>query len=254
VFGITVMGLATIPVFVINMKKDSGRRAAMERQLAVAGLNHEFVEGFAGADQRVRNSYDVHLSLKEWGVPLNTGERGCAFSHRRIYERMLAEEIRCALILEDDAQLAAGFGEIVQRELERAEIDWDWLQLGYPAPGLAFVRSRIGDFVRMPRRSLSAFLALSRFLGAIVIEYARSFLAGVSPARRGAKVLSCDMPHSSAYLITLEGVTKVLPFVRPIRFPADVVPHRARAAGLRYMCYVPTLVTQDPRFATNTSE
>ncbi|CAN5655069.1 glycosyltransferase family 25 protein [soil metagenome] len=227
----------------------------MERQLAGADVPYEFVEGVDGRDERINEECDDALALRERGVVLNRGEKGCALSHRSIYERMLRERIPCALVLEDDAVLAPSFLGVVQALTQHPPGGWDWLQFGYPAPGVGFMKARAVSVLRAGRRTaLRKLIHIPGFCAAQLAECFRAWRARTNPATAGIKVPHRALPHASAYLITLRGVEKIMPSLRPIRLPADVVPARGVAEGLVYRIYVPCLVSQSHEFASNTAD
>jgi GR25 family glycosyltransferase involved in LPS biosynthesis len=242
-------------VFVINLPGDAHRRAFMERQLAGPGIAYEFVRAVDGHDEAVDHECDDALAEREWGVALNRGEKGCALSHRLIYERMLDEDIPIALVLEDDAVLHPSFLAVAQALAQRSPVEWEWLQFGYPEPGLGFVKARAVSVLRAGFRTASRHAAgIPGFCAGQLVESFRAWWARLDPSKAGVKVPRNTLPHSSAYMITLPGVRKIMPLLRPIRFPVDMVPARAQAMGLAYRIYVPCLVSQDPGFASNTAE
>jgi GR25 family glycosyltransferase involved in LPS biosynthesis len=242
-------------IFIINLPRDTERRAFMERQLAGARVPYEFVEGTDREDVRIDRECDDALAIRERGAVLNRGEKGCALSHRSIYERMVAEHIPCALILEDDAVLAPAFLEVALTLARHQPLDWDWLQFGYPEPGVGFMKARAGAVLGAGRRrALRKLAQVPGFCAAQLAESFRAWRARSNPSTAGVKVPHRALPHSSAYLITLRGVEKIMPLLRPIRVPADVVPARGVSEGLVYRIYVPCLVRQSHEFTSNTAE
>ena len=51
--------------------------------------------------------------------PLTLGEIGCAISHIKVYEHMVENNIKSAIILEDDAIVSQHFKEIVEDTLNK---------------------------------------------------------------------------------------------------------------------------------------
>lgn len=122
------------PVFVINMLRDEGRRAAMSRRAGEVGLALEF---FPAVDGRALSSADLlrYDSLRRrqyFGRDLTPGEIGCLLSHRRLYEKIVAENIPVAVILEDDVIFEPDV-RAVFAALPLSPVPWDVVRfLGSP--------------------------------------------------------------------------------------------------------------------------
>lgn len=102
-------------VFVINMRKDTERRAAAEAKLDAAGVGFEFFEGISGEEALERGIFE---GLNEREFLLNTGrevapgEIGCFASHRELWalSAKLGEPL---MIMEDDFELSDSFAAAV---------------------------------------------------------------------------------------------------------------------------------------------
>lgn len=93
-------------VLIINLKKNVQRMERLNRSLTKLGVGYERVEAILGrevpAQEMARNT------SKFWwwcinGCPIRAGQYGCAMSHLLAYKRMVAEDIKVACVLEDDA-------------------------------------------------------------------------------------------------------------------------------------------------------
>lgn len=249
----------TIPIFIINLPKDKNRKAFQEKQMKTLGLSYEFVNGFYGDDEKVIASCDDELAKKEHGKVLMKGEKGCAYSHRFCYERMLSEGILCALILEDDVVLPSNFETILEKEIRRLHSGWDWLSFDYPTVGIPFIRAWLRSSRYMIQKNKLFFLyALIKFpfiVGLSLYEGMRNFFAKKLPFLAGPKMFYRPLYNAGAYLITQEGIEKMEPLLYPLRFSADRTPNQARVKkGLRMRWYVPQVVRQmDDVFGSNTN-
>jgi glycosyl transferase family 25 len=114
------MASLPIPIFVINLVRHSNRRAFMEMQLNGIGLDFEFFDAIDGrllsADELAKN-YDSELALATIERDLTPGEIGCALSHLGIYQRIVANDLPFALVLEDDALIGAQFQGVLENML-----------------------------------------------------------------------------------------------------------------------------------------
>ena len=90
-----------VPTFFINLDHDTGRRAALERQLDALGLPYSRFPGVYGkalpADELARH-YD-HARATGQSRELTVGEVGCALSHLGVYRAMIEQNLPYALIL-----------------------------------------------------------------------------------------------------------------------------------------------------------
>lgn len=93
-----------IHIFVINLKKDTAKKAQISRLLTKLNLDFEIfpaIEGKKLTSAEIDSVYFWDKSL--FNRQLTNGEIGCAMSHLAIYKKMLSENIEMALIFEDDA-------------------------------------------------------------------------------------------------------------------------------------------------------
>jgi glycosyl transferase family 25 len=103
-------------IFVINLEKDTARRASITGQLNVLGFPFELVSGVLGSALTagdLARHYDDGKAKWRMARSLLPAEVGCALSHVNIYRMMLAHGIPFALILEDDVSLPRELGEIL---------------------------------------------------------------------------------------------------------------------------------------------
>lgn len=250
------------PIFVINLPKDKDRKDFMNGQLKDTGMKYEFIEGRLGTDALVIASCDDDLAIKEHGKRLTKGEKGCAYSHRSVYEKMTRENIKEAIIMEDDVVIPENFKEIIEKEISRKNRNWDWLSFDYPPVGFRFIYNWIKASMYMTKNRPVFFLyALVKFPFIVVVsifDFVRSLLAKIIPLYAGPKIFYRPLYNAGAYMITEEGIKKMESLLYPIRFSADRTPNRARIkSGLKMRWYVPNVVHQmleddRDRFPSNT--
>ncbi len=121
------MTTAAPRTFVVNMARDVERRQYMTARLRELGMEAEFITAVNGRQLAAADRaavYDRRRSLRVYGVEMLDSEIGCFLSHRRLYERMVAENIEVALILEDDVRIDPGFPAIVRELLASPSQDW----------------------------------------------------------------------------------------------------------------------------------
>lgn len=133
-------------VFVVNLVRRRDRLLRMHEQLRSAGLAPP-VEFFRAVDalelsESMLTALGVSI-FRSWKQPdspvsfyrrdLKLGEIGCALSHLMLWRRIADAGYGCALILEDDAELAPDFGVRFDEQLRRlGEVmpDWDLCYAG----------------------------------------------------------------------------------------------------------------------------
>jgi glycosyl transferase family 25 len=94
--------------FIISLPKDQHRREFLEKQLQKLAMPFSVVEAVYGKSlsaAELAASYDRNKAINLFNRELSKGEIGCALSHVSIYQKMVAEDIPHALILEDDASI-----------------------------------------------------------------------------------------------------------------------------------------------------
>ncbi len=105
-----------IPVFVISLTRSQDRRAMVMKQMEHLGIGFEFFNAVDGRALTVVDLGKVDFSLaREYcGHDLSRAEVGCALSHIRLYELIVAQGIERCVILEDDVYLHMHFKAIIE--------------------------------------------------------------------------------------------------------------------------------------------
>jgi glycosyl transferase family 25 len=104
-------------VFVINLPEDVERRCAIDEQLGRLGLTYEVLPATRGkllSSEERRAGYDELRFVRNEGRPALPGELGCALSHIAAYRLIVDRRISHALILEDDAWLNPNVPQLLE--------------------------------------------------------------------------------------------------------------------------------------------
>jgi glycosyl transferase family 25 len=110
--------------YVINLARSVDRRAHIAAELTKTGMAYEFVTAVDGRDLDLRDATIIDAALLAKNS-FPAGTAGCALSHLRAYEKIIADGRDEALILEDDVTLPAdlaGLVEAVAPQLTGAEV------------------------------------------------------------------------------------------------------------------------------------
>ena len=202
--------------YVVNLARSPERRAHITAELQNTGLDYEIVTAVDGREVDLDDSTMIAPALLAKN-DFPAGSAGCALSHLRVYDKVLANGLDHALILEDDVTLPAGLGaiaEAVAPHLTGAEV----ALLNYGCP----------DTCKMSRAG-SVILPFSRLL-ALPID--------VKP-----------LVNAAAYVITREACERMLERALPLRANADDWQFFFEEGILdRIRCVLPQPVTKTAKF------
>ena len=100
--------MTEVPIFVINLKRDHIKKAAMKIRCEEQSLRPTFINAVNGL---------MKVGKKEGKIQdhnLAPGEIGCALSHKMIYKMIVEKGIAWSVVLEDDVRLGENFPEIIK--------------------------------------------------------------------------------------------------------------------------------------------
>ncbi|MBZ7987585.1 glycosyltransferase family 25 protein [Campylobacter canadensis] len=120
-------------VFVINLAQAEERRNYISNLCQKYELDYEIiqaVEGKAISKQEYLNIVDYDKMIQFHKRELGLGELGCSLSHKKCYEKILEENLKYAVILEDDAYFDENLLEFLQY-LNEFPKDLELLLLGH---------------------------------------------------------------------------------------------------------------------------
>ena len=104
-------------IYVLNVKKFTERRVFMEKQLANAGLQAEFIFDW-DADELSDEITDRYFAKNN---NLSAAQKSCALKHITAFQKIAETDRVFVLILEDDAVFSKEFGLGLQRALTQSE-------------------------------------------------------------------------------------------------------------------------------------
>jgi glycosyl transferase family 25 len=175
-----------MPVYVVNLPRDSERMQRMASQLDALGLPFERIDAVLGralGDAERAALYDAQRNRRLFHDPLVPGEIGCYASHLKAWQRLVDDRLAdAALVLEDDVLLRPLLVPVLQA-VAALPPRWDMVKL-------------IGRDRESPWRTW--------------------------PLAEGVKLIRYRRVPSltSAYIVSRAGATKLLarrkPFFRPI--------------------------------------
>lgn len=217
-----------LPVFVINMERDTERRRHMTELLAGLGMQAEFVPAVDGRllSPAERNAHDPARARRIYGVDMLDSEIGCFLSHYRLYRRMQSENIETALILEDDIAVDPSLPAIVQQILDHDFQDWLVVRLD----------SKRREVIE-PKKPKDT-----------------GTLVATLPGGRKMFCLRTQVLGTGAYLIRRQGAERMLSYGKRIFMPIDQTMDRYWENGILPYVVRPFPADQGDAFGSHTPD
>lgn len=210
------------PIFVINLEGSTARREACAAQLRRLGLTPTFVAAVDGrkmSDAEIDQIVDDEGRLRRAPKPLSKAEVGCYLSHLAVLEKIVAEDIAQALVMEDDLLAQESLPGVLDAISQKVLPPYEMIKLGISEP------------------QVKAFTPIMP-------------LTGEAQLVRHHNVINSNL----AYVITREGAKRFLGYGRPIRYPVDVAMNRSWRHGLDILAVRPWPVLPNPAFNSTIGE
>ncbi len=245
-------------VFIINLKRSPDRRAFMERQAVMFGLDVKLVEATDGMSLVAENIdalYDRERSKSILDKELSANEIACADSHRKALSEFLESQEEYGLIMEDDIELNTDFATSLRTILKSIHRQENmYVQFDYPPSGIKgvmlwwFLFKNLFQYKWQDRRFwVSLPLYLLKGLAANTLslrdglrdQYLKARgRHSIAPIRRDRYLAGC-------YLVTRNCAKTLIEVNTPILYAADAVHNIARRQGkIRHYLCVPRVVRQ----------
>lgn len=201
-----------IPIFIVSLPEATKRRERIAKIFDELNLPFEFINAVDGRQFDVINHplYNAPKRLTCFGKHLTGGDLGCILSHKKIYQRMVDENITKALIFEDDIIFHDDFFPVLEKILT-APIPFDMVRF-FGSPKLERLKFR-------QVYNLTDTHHLDRHNG---------------------------MPGGShATLMTLNGAKKILPHLEHTHLPIDAILGRSWLTKCNWYTVRPGIAAQD---------
>jgi glycosyl transferase family 25 len=202
-------------IYVVTLERSTERHEKMKEVLQ--GLQFSF---FYGNDKKEltldelleEGIYDEEKAklLHKDDKPLNTTQIGSAWSHRLVYEDMLAQGYEKVLILEDDVILKKEGLALLDEMIQQLPQNWELWYLDYHKN----LRRNFGTFLIQQALHFKKLIGKLKWSHAMISNlYARKYKPNIFVAG--------SHEFSTAYAITKEGAKKLIQLQTPIVFCAD---------------------------------
>ena len=227
-------------VLVISLSRATDRQDAVSRQLAPGSF-----EWIWAVDKRTLESSDPSFNGRvdseackrhhPVGKSIQPGEVAVSLSHRLAYERMLENNWKTVLILEDDFVVDTKQIGLLARMQEELPVDWDVWYLGYDKRTQVPAGWPIKKYFYLLLHGLK-----------IRTRYSRNTLHHFYPQPWSAHLNKAgfhDCLH--AYAVNRKAAARLLHDQQPIKYVADhLVAHRVTSGDLQGFVSIPRLIYQ----------
>ncbi|WP_298283244.1 glycosyltransferase family 25 protein [Acidocella sp.] len=203
------------PIFIITLARQTDRQHIIAARLSALGLKFEFFPASSTSTLTPENRrfYNSGLRRLQLGKDLRDTELACLHSHKRLLEKIVAENIPHAIIMEDDCVVCEDFPHIIGKLSAHADI-WHLVRF-------------FGDNKHLARRH--------RRLGPLVGEYS---LARIATSPGGAH----------CYLLDTEAARRLCAALSSVTVPVDILMGRPWKTGLGVFTVYPRVAWQDEGF------
>jgi glycosyl transferase family 25 len=205
------------PVFVITLNRETERRQNIAARLSSLGLNFEFFSATCCTQLTPENQnfYKSRLRRLQRGKELSPSEIACLYSHKRLIEYLVAQNIPQAIIMEDDCVVCDDFARIVHSLAQRRAV-WHLVRF-------------FGDDKHLRRRH--------RRIGRLTGDY---WLARISTSPGGAH----------CYLLDQHAARQLSHALASVTVPVDILMGQPWNTGLAVLTVYPRVAWQDQAFAS----
>ncbi|MBL9046279.1 MAG: glycosyltransferase family 25 protein [Tabrizicola sp.] len=168
------LGRKDIGIWLINLPRETARRAAMEAQLSMLGLDFTLFPAVDGRaeEAQLRQRADAEAYYRNMGSPLLPGKLGVFASHMAVWEAFLQGPHKAALIFEDDVVFHDDFLQALDTALENSDL-WDLVRFNCIRAKLPVTQARLGAY------RLNAYVG--PFTGNAAYLIKREIAAGIAP-------------------------------------------------------------------------
>ena len=199
-------------IYVLTLPRATERQT--EFNINLAGLNFDFFWGVDKKDHVINELisngiYDEQQAIKKhrYHKPFNGGQICCAWSHKKIYEDVIAKGYQKVLILEDDVITTEQLSTILADIFKVLPNNWELLYFDY-------------NKNETPHVIKKYWYHFQRFVGALTWNH--TTISNLYPKNIDQHIATAGYhDFTSAYAITSAAAKKLLQLQTPITWLAD---------------------------------
>jgi glycosyl transferase family 25 len=234
-------------IYIITLERDIERQENIKKCLD--GANYSFFFGIDRKnlvmDELIANGvYDEAKAIAHhrFDKPMNTGQIGTSWSHRLVYEDMLAKGYEKVLILEDDVSPCKEGVELIAATLANLPPDWELVYFDTDKN----LSRNFGTWIRQVGYHIRSFFGR--------MKWSHSVIKNIYARKYADNILIAGMHDSSnAYAITRSAATKLRTLQTPICFLAgDLLAHASTNKMVNAYVYQPNAFQKDLKLLAKT--
>ncbi|MCO6521367.1 MAG: glycosyltransferase family 25 protein [Snodgrassella sp.] len=219
-----------LKTFLINLDRRPDRLMFVKEQLENLDIDFKRVSAIDGnclTDEQ-KAVFDQQRFALECKRKLVVGEIGCALSHQKVWQQMVAENIPYALILEDDVQLKPELASLLA-DVRNYE-SFDFLNLTLKKPFYDVDATVVNSFVNKHHVVRPRFWQLFKRRSWRSMErkaIVKWKIFRLHTLSNGMTACECDIAPSLAccYIVSLQGAKSMLLASKTLFYPIDKVWH-----------------------------
>jgi glycosyl transferase family 25 len=185
-------------VFVINMDKDTDRLKQVKKSAAINNINFERISGVSINNEYIKKSPEISHLMKLFGTK---GMIGCFLAHKKVWSKMVFDNIPCAVICEDDITFSSNFNTEIQKiEKDITILKFDMLILS------CLVGAKPPDKYNMLEKIYKTFFKIEKYRKINDKYFIPEFFGG-----------------TQCYILTLQSAKKLLKYLEKVSYHVDTV-------------------------------
>ena len=185
-------------IFVINMDKDIDKLKKIKKSAAINNINFERISGVSINNEYIKKSPDISHLMKLFGTK---GMIGCFLAHKKVWSKIVLDNIPYAVICEDDIIFASNFNTEIQNiEKDITTLKFDMLILS------CLVGGKPPDKYNMLEKIYKTFFNTKKYRKINDKYFIPEFFGG-----------------TQCYILTLQSAKKLLKYLEKVSYHVDTV-------------------------------
>ena len=185
-------------IFVINMDKDTDRLKKVKKSAAINNINFERISGVSINNEYIKKSPDISHLMKLFGTK---GMIGCFLAHKKVWSKIVLDNIPYAVICEDDIIFSSNFNTEIQNiEKDITTLKFDMLILS------CLVGGKPPDKYNMLEKIYKTFFNTKKYRKINDKYFIPDFFGG-----------------TQCYILTLQSAKKLLKYLEKVSYHVDTV-------------------------------
>ena len=185
-------------IFVINMDKDIDKLKKIKKSAAINNINFERISGVSINNEYIKKSPDISHLMKLFGTK---GMIGCFLAHKKVWSKIVLDNIPYAVICEDDIIFASNFNTEIQNiEKDITTLKFDMLIIS------CLIGGKPPDKYNMLEKIYKTFFNTKKYRKINDKYFIPEFFGG-----------------TQCYILTLQSAKKLLKYLEKVSYHVDTV-------------------------------